>query len=348
MSAFEATPDTNKGRVRVDDKMMINCRADLNQLLPIKYTWAWEKYLNGCSNHWMPQEINMAADIAMWKSDKLSDGERLIIKRSLGYFSTADSLVSNNIVLAIYKGLTNPEVRQYLLRQAFEEAIHTHSYTYAIESLSLDDGEIFNMYHEVPCVAKKAEWSLQFTDSMSDPNFKTGTIKNDKIFLRNLISFYCVMEGIFFYCGFAQILSMNRRNVMTGIGEQFQYILRDESNHLNFGIDVINQIKIENPQLWDDEMKKDARKIIIEGTQLEVEYARDTMPVGIVGMNARTMEQYLQFICNRRLVQIGLEEEYTGVKNPYPWMSEVIDLTKEKNFFETKVTDYQVGGSLNW
>ena len=336
-------------RVTVDQKAMINCRADLNQLVPFKYDWAWQKYLDGCANHWMPQEVNMTADIALWKSeDGLSDDERTIVKRSLGFFSTADSLVANNLVLAIYRLITNPECRQYLLRQAFEEAIHTHAYQYCIESLGMDEGEIFNMYHEIPTVAEKASWALKYTKEINDPGFTTGTVDTDKTLLKNLIAYYCVLEGIFFYCGFTQILSMGRRNKMTGTSEQFQYILRDESMHVNFGIDVINQIKLENPHLWDDEMQAAARGMILEGTALEVAYARDTMPRGVLGMNANMMEEYLQFIANRRLAQIGLAEQYPGVKNPFPWMSEIMDLKKEKNFFETRVTDYQTGGALTW
>jgi len=336
-------------RVKVDDKRMINCRADLNQLVPFKYDWAWQKYLDGCANHWMPQEINMNADIALWKDPKgLTEDERLIVKRNLGFFSTADSLVANNLVLAIYRLVTNPECRQYILRQAFEEAIHTHAYQYCIESLAMDEGEIFNMYHEIPSVAKKASWGLKYTRSLSDPNFNTGTPETDQELLRNLIAFYCCLEGIFFYCGFTQILSMGRRNKMTGTSEQFQYILRDESMHLNFGIDMINQIKLENPELWTDQMKEQATQMILQATQLEIEYARDTMPRGVLGMNAAMMEEYLEFIANRRLVQIGLPEQFEGVSNPFPWMSEIMDLRKEKNFFETRVIEYQTGGALSW
>ena len=339
----------NAGRVQVDQKMMINCKADLNQLVPFKYDWAWQKYLDGSANHWMPQEINMTNDIVLWKSeDGLTEDERVIVKRNLGFFSTADSLVANNLVLALYRLITNPECRQYILRQSLEEAIHTHAYQYCIESLGMDEGEIFNMYREVPCVARKASWGLKYTQEISDPDFKTGTEETDKQLLRNLIAFYCVLEGIFFYCGFTQILSMGRRNKMTGTAEQFQYILRDESMHVNFGIDIINQIKIENPHLWDDQMKSDAAQMILEGTELEIQYARDTMPRGVLGMNASMMEEYLKFIANRRLTQLGLDEEFTGVTNPFPWMSEIIDLRKEKNFFETRVTEYQVGGALNW
>ncbi len=336
-------------RVDVDQKQMINCRADVNQLVPFKYDWAWQKYLDGSANHWMPQEINMTADVALWKSkDGLSEQERMIVMRNLGFFSTADSLVANNIVLSVYKHITNPECRQYLLRQALEEAIHTHAYQYVIESLGMDEGEIFNMYREVPSVAKKAAWALPFTQSLSNPDFKTGTTEDDKILLRNLIAFYCVLEGIFFYCGFTQILSMGNRNKMTGTSEQFQYILRDESMHVNFGIDMINQIKIENPELWDEEMQLTAREMILQGTQLEIEYAEDTMPNGILGMSAESMSEYLKFIANRRLTQIGLEEAFPKAANPFPWMSEIMDLRKEKNFFETRVIEYQTGGALSW
>ena len=336
-------------RVSVDEKAMINCRADLNQLVPFKYDWAWQKYIDGCANHWMPQEVNMTADVATWKNPEgLTDDERRIVERSLGYFSTADSLVANNLVLGIYRLVTNPECRQYLLRQAFEEAIHTHAYQYCIESLGMDEGAVFNMYREVPSVAKKATWSISHTHILSDPTFATGTPEADQQLLRNLIGFYAVTEGIFFYCGFTQILSMGRRNKMTGVAEQFQYILRDESMHLNFGIDVINQIKLENPHLWTPEFKEEVTQMILEGTALEIEYARDTMPRGVLGMNAAMMEEYLHFIANRRLTQLGLVEQFPGVQNPFPWMSEIMDLRKEKNFFETRVIEYQTGGALSW
>ncbi|STX29370.1 ribonucleoside-diphosphate reductase subunit beta [Legionella beliardensis] len=336
-------------RIQVDDKQIINCRADLNQLVPFKYKWAWDKYLMACANHWMPNEINMSADVALWKDPNgLTEDERLIILRNLGFFSTADSLVANNLVLAVYRHITNPECRQYLLRQAFEEALHTHAYQYVIESLGLNEAAVFNMYREIPSVARKAAWALPFTESLSDPNFHTGTLEDDQRLLRDLIAFYVVFEGIFFYVGFTQILSMGRRNKMVGTSEQFQYILRDESMHMNFGIDVINQIKIENPQLWTPEFKEEIIKLIKDGVELEYTYARDTMPHGILGMNADMFEEYLQFIANRRLNQIGLPEQYPGAENPFPWMSEIMDLKKEKNFFETRVIEYQAGGTLSW
>ncbi len=343
-----AAPEVTGGRIRVEDKRIINCQADVNQLVPFKYKWAWEKYLAACANHWMPQEVNMTADIALWKSDKLSDDERRLIKRNLGFFTTADSLAANNIVLGTYRHISNPECRQFLLRQAFEEAIHTHAYQYIVESLGVDEGEIFNMYHEVPSIRNKDEFLLPFIDVLTNPEFKTGTVEADQALLRSLIVFACIMEGLFFYVGFVQILALGRQNKMTGAAEQYQYILRDESMHLNFGVDVINQIKLENPHLWTPEFREEVRGLMQKGVELEYAYAEDTMPRGILGLNASMFKEYLRFIANRRCQQIGIDILYPGATNPFPWMSEMIDLKKEKNFFETRVTEYQSGGSLSW
>jgi ribonucleotide reductase beta subunit family protein with ferritin-like domain len=682
ISNLDPTPgiaelEMGAARIRVDEKQMINCHADLNQLVPFKYDWAWQKYLDGCANHWMPQEINMTSDIALWKNPEgLTDDERRVVMRSLGYFSTADSLVANNLVLGTYRLITNPECRQYILRQAFEEAIHcyidgteiltengfvdfrnlqpgvkvaqyhenglisfvipdeilhdrytgpmvefvnetgsyhsvvtpghrcavieprvsdavkivlakdlvpnnknfptsgnlisvgtwidnntpqfdavdafkvafqadgglvnahtevtgavsqfrvvsfqfyrqdkierltyilnslgakytirkiaddainnaghsifnvwvplevildkefnwlnfslvnsdwlesfinelqfwdgtprsmgsicysntnrsavdkvvaaahlcgkrtgiyqvlpkerhstswqvhiynkkhasgrsiakneifhdghvhcvgvptgmivtrynecvtvsgnTHSYQYCIQSLGMNEGEVFNMYRELPSVANKAAWSLKYTKAISDPNFQTGTPENDQEFLRNLIAYYCVTEGIFFYCGFSQILSMGRRNKMMGTAEMFAFILRDESMHLNFGVDVINTIKMENPHLWTVEFQREIAQMILEGMELEVQYARDSMPRGILGMNAGSMEQYLKFITNRRFAQLGMQEPFPNIENPYLWMSEIMDLNKEGNFFEVSIKNYQTGGVLSF
>jgi ribonucleoside-diphosphate reductase beta chain len=338
----------NTGRIRVEDKRIINCSADVNQLVPFKYKWAWEKYLSACANHWMPQEVNMSADIALWKSGNMSEDERRLVKRNLGFFTTADSLAANNIVLGTYRHITNPECRQFLLRQAFEEAIHTHAYQYIVESLGLDEGEVFNAYHEVACIRAKDEFLIPFIDTLTNPEFKTGTLENDQKLLKSLIVFACIMEGLFFYVGFVQILALGRQNKMTGAAEQYQYIMRDESMHLNFGVDVINQIKLENPHLWTPEFREEIRGLMQKGVELEYRYAEDTMPRGILGLNAGMFKEYLRFIANRRCQQIGLDLLYPGANNPFPWMAEMIDLKKEKNFFETRVTEYQSGGALSW
>ena len=238
-------------RINAADKRIINGQTDVNQLVPFKYKWAWEKYLATCANHWMPQEVNMNRDIALWKDPNgLTEDERRIIKRNLGFFVTADSLAANNIVLGTYRHITAPECRQFLLRQAFEEAIHTHAYQYIVESLGLDESEIFNAYNEVQSIRDKDEFLIPFIQAIMDPNFKTGTPETDQTLLKSLIVFACLMEGLFFYVGFTQILALGRQNKMTGAAEQYQYILRDESMHCNFGIDLINTVKLENPHLW--------------------------------------------------------------------------------------------------
>ena len=334
-------PSTTR-RVRVEDKRVINAGTDVNQLVPFKYKWAWEKYLSGCANHWMPQEINMSRDIATWKDPNgLTDDERRLIKRNLGFFVTADSLAANNIVLGTYRHITAPECRQYLLRQAFEEAIHTHAYQYIVESLGLDEGEIFNAYHEV-------EFLIPFIDTLTDPNFKTGTPEADQQLLKSLIVFACLMEGLFFYVGFVQILALGRQNKMTGAAEQYQYILRDESMHCNFGIDLINTIKLENPHLWTPEFREELKVIFQKAVDLEYRYAEDTMPRGVLGLNASMFKSYLRYIANRRCQQIGLEQIFGNEENPFPWMAEMVDLKKERNFFETRVIEYQTGGALSW
>lgn len=291
----------------------------------------------------------MSRDIALWKDPNgLTEDERRLIKRNLGFFVTADSLAANNIVLGTYRHITNPECRQYLLRQAFEEAIHTHAYQYIVESLGLDEGEIFNAYHEVASIREKDEFLIPFIDTLTDPKFKTGTPESDQKLLRSLIVFACIMEGLFFYVGFTQILALGRQNKMTGAAEQYQYILRDESMHCNFGIDVINQIKMENPHLWTKAFRDEINALMQKGVELEYRYAEDTLPRGVLGLNAPMFKEYLRYIANRRCQQIGLDMPYPGASNPFPWMSEMIDLKKEKNFFETRVTEYQTGGALSW
>ena len=340
---------TDSRRVNVADKRIINGQTDVNQLVPFKYKWAWEKYLSTCANHWMPQEVNMTRDIALCKDPNgLTEDERRLVKRNLGFFVTADSLAANNIVLGTYRHITAPECRQFLLRQAIEEAIHTHAYQYIVESLGLDESEIFNAYHEVQSIRDKDEFLIPFIDAIMNPNFHTGTPETDQTLLKSLIVFACLMEGLFFYVGFTQILALGRQNKMTGTAEQYQYILRDESMHCNFGIDLINTIKLENPHLWTAEFKNEIKDLFTKAVELEYRYAEDTMPRGVLGLNASMFKGYLRYIANRRATQIGLEALFPNEENPFPWMSEMIDLKKERNFFETRVIEYQSGGALSW
>jgi len=330
------------------EKRLINGdQVTVNQVMPLKYRWAWEHYLHGCANHWMPHEVPMAGDIETWRGQTLSEAERLVILRNLGFFATAESLVGNNLVLAIFKHVTNAECRQYLLRQAFEEAVHTHAFLHIVESLGLDEREVFTMYHTIPAIARKDAFEMRLTSALLDPTFSTEQAEGAQRFLENLIGYYVIMEGLFFYSGFAMILSFHRRNLMTGIGEQFQYIVRDETIHLNFGIDLINGIKAENPHLWTPAFAQHIVELIQEAVELEIAYALDCLPHGIVGLHASAFRQYVRHIADRRLERIGLPALYHE-PHPFPWLSETIDLGKEKNFFETRVTEYRSAAALTW
>lgn len=336
-------------RININNRKIINgADADVVQLYPMKHTFAWEAYNAGNANHWLPTEINMQNDIEQWRAaGVLSDDERRAFKTVLGFFTTADSIAANNVVLALYKHITSPECRMYLLRQGYEEAIHTHAYQYIVESLGLPEGEIFNMYREVEAIYNKASFILGFNEGIYDPQFKTGTFEADQKFLENLCVFSLIMEGVFFYSSFAVIFGFHRQNKMVGSAEQIQYIMRDESQHLNFGINMINTIKEEQPELWTPEFEQRIINLVKEGAELEYTFANTVFPKGIFGMNADSFKQYIEHIADRRLARVGLPAQF-NVANPFPWMSEAVDLSKEKNFFETRVTEYQTGGTLEW
>lgn len=325
-----------------------NLAIDPNKILPMTYLWARNHYKNGIANTWTPEEISMQQDVEQWKSSSiLSQNERRLILWNLGFFSTAESLTANNLVLAVYRHVTNPECRQYLLRQAFEEAIHTDTFIYCCDSLGLDPDEIYNMYNTIPSIAKKDAFVIKLTESIFDPNFTTQGPTNVKRFLHDLIGYYVIMEGIFFYAGFAMMLALKRQRKMVGIGEQFEYIMRDESIHLAFGCDLINTIKAENPEVWTEDFQKEIVELIKEAVILEQQYAYDACPEGLLGINAQQFSDYVEYIADRRLARIGLPEQYFK-ENPFLWMSQSTDLSKEKNFFETRVTEYQSAGSLEW
>lgn len=323
-------------------------KTDPNKILPMKYLWARTYYKSGVANSWTPEEVSMQVDIEQWKNpEAISQQERAMILLNLGFFSTAESLTANNLVLAVYKHVTNPECRQYLLRQAFEEAIHTDTFIYCCDTLGLDPDYIYTMYENVDVIKAKDDFVIGLTQSILDNNFEIVDTKTTQMFVRDLIGFYVIMEGIFFYAGFAMMLSLKRHKKMVGIGEQFEYIMRDESLHLAFGCDLINAIIKENPEIWSLEFQKEIIGLIKQAVQLEREYAIRACPDGLLGITSKQFCDYVEYIADRRLLRLGLPKVY-GKENPFLWMSEATDLSKEKNFFETRVTEYQSGGSLEW
>lgn len=335
--------------MQLNQKKILNCSTtDPNKILPMKYNWARKHYKDGVANNWTPEEVNMQKDVEMWRSpDALSSHERRLVLWNMGFFSTAESLTANNIVLTVYRHVTNPECRQYLLRQAYEEAIHTDTFIYCCDTLGLDPDEVYNMYHTIPSIKAKDEFVIDITRSILDPGFSTEGTENVQRFVHDLVGYYVIMEGIFFYAGFVMMLSFLRQNKMVGVGEQFQFILRDESVHLAFGTDLINAIVQEHPAIWTEEFKNVIASNVERAVELEHAYAKDCLPTGILGLNSDSIHRYIQYIADRRLERVNLPGLYKTA-NPFPWMSEVIDLKKEKNFFETRVTEYQTGGVLSW
>ena len=343
-------PSTAPTSAAVKKTLLNASGTDPNKILPIKYTWARNYYKKGVANNWTPEEVPMQDDIELWKRQGeggLSERERRLILWNMGFFSTAESLTANNIVLSVYKHLTNPECRQYLLRQAYEEAIHTDTFIYCCDSLGLDPEQVYTMYLTIPNIAAKDNFVVDMTKTLLDPDFVPNTPEQVQRYVHDLIGYYVIMEGIFFYAGFVMMLAFKRQNRMIGVGSQFEYILRDESVHLAFGSDLINNIVDENPAIWTDEFQKEITANIVKAVDLEHAYAKDCLPEPLIGLNETLIRQYLEYIADRRLERIRLPKIY-GSQNPFPWMSEIIDLKKEKNFFETRVTEYQTGGNLSW
>lgn len=323
-------------------------KTDPNKILPMRYMWARKHYQAGVANNWAPEEVSMQKDVEQWKEkDFLTEDERRMILWNLGFFSTAESLTANNLVLAVYRHVTNPECRQFLLRQAYEEAVHTDTFIYCCDSLGLDPEYIYKMYETIPSIKAKDEFVIGLTQSIFDTSFEVTDLKTLQKFIHDLIGYYVIMEGIFFYAGFAMMLGMKRQNKMVGIGEQFEYIMRDESIHLAFGCDLINQIKEDNPAVWTQAFQDDVIQLIKQAVALEAQYALDACPRGILGISNQQFVQYVEYIADRRLERIGLEKVYYK-ENPFLWMSQATDLSKEKNFFESRVTEYRTGGSLEW
>ncbi len=333
--------------MRKDTKIISDKVSTVNQILPHVNKWAWDLFIDGAANNWMPTEISMAKDIEQWKGDSLSEDERLVVKRCLGFFAGSESLVANNLLLSVFKYVTDPECRQYILRQAYEESLHNLTVVYVCDSLSLDISEVYEAYSSIPSIKAKDDFLMNISTDINRPDFSINTIEGKREFLRNLIIYYIICEGIFFFSGFAMLLSFNRQNKLPGTGEQIQYTLRDESLHIQFGTKLINKIREDEPKLWTKAFEKETMEHIDTAMELELAYARDVLPNGILGLNSDMFIDYVQYIANRRLENLGLPTVYEDAKNPFPWMSEIIDLEKCKNFFETRVTEYSVGNLVD-
>ena len=330
--------------IKASDKCVINGEADVNQLAPFKYPWAWEYFLNANKNHWTPLDINMAQDVQDYQHN-LNDAEKHVYENVLAYLTTSDILAMRNIGLAVMEKMTAPELQIYQARQVYEEALHTWTYQHCIETIGLDQGEIYNRYRVVPAIHGKIKLANKRLDSVMRSDMDLRDPKNLNDFVMAYIFFAAIFEGSWFYNGFTPIFSLQRRGLMKGTAEQLQYIMRDEVMHASFGIRVVKQIMLENNVTLDP---KAIRDMWDESEAAEHAYAHYILKKPILGYSAEDHIEQFRFIANRRARQLGLEEPYPNAQNRTPWLDEQANMKKEKNFFETRVTEYQTGGALDW
>ena len=320
--------------------------AGVNQILPHKHKYAWDLFLSSCANNWMPTEISMQEDIKQWKNNEITDDEKLLVKRCLGFFAGSESLVGNNLLLSAFRFITDAECRQYILRQAYEESLHNLTIVYICDSLDLDTKEVFNAYETIPSIKAKDDFLMEITSDISRQDFNPKTKLGKQEILRNLLTYYVVCEGTLFYSGFAMMLALGRQNKLQGISDQIKYTLRDESSHISFGVYLINTIIEQNPGIWTKSMQEEFVEHVKKAVDLEIAYANDVLPVGILGLNAEMFVDYMHYIGNRRLESIGLDYKFPSDHNPFPWLGEVVDVQAMGNFFERRVREYQQSGSL--
>jgi ribonucleoside-diphosphate reductase beta chain len=318
--------------------------AELN-VLPLKYHEAYRIYKQMKANHWEPDVIDMTKDCATWNSNKLTSRERWIIEMGVGYFSAAEGIVGDSVLHVIEDNLTAAELKHASLRQIAEESIHMDSLLHIISSLNIDLDEVTAKFQDIPSIKKKNEYIMR-----QMPELKMGVdltiTANKQKFAKALFGITQVMEGTQFYALFAMILSLQRQNKMTGIGQMFQYTLRDESNHIALGRYILEQLIHENPDIWTPEFQNELVEFMREGVGLEKEFVLDCLPEDSVGLTQKDFLEYVDYNADRRLASLGLPTLSNVKTNPFLWLDEVIFLKKEKNFFETRVTEYQTSGSV--
>ncbi len=330
--------------VRAEDKRVVGGMGDINQLAPFRYPWAWQYFLNANKNHWTPLDINMNQDVHDYHH-KLTLEEKHVYENVLAYLTTSDILAMRNIGLAVMEKMTAPELQIYQARQVYEEALHTWTYQHCIESIGLDQGEIYNRYRVVPAIHHKIDIANRRMQTALRADIDLRERDTLAEFLMSYQFFAAVFEGSWFYNGFSPIFSLQRRGLMKGTAEQLQYIMRDEVLHAGFGIRVVRQIMLE------ENIAPDAtavREMWEEAEAAERAYADYLLPEPILGYSAEDHIQQFRFVANRRAKQLGLAEPFAGAVNALPWLDEQANMRKEKNFFETRVTEYQAGGGLNW
>ena len=332
----------------INKRRVINGPDDgLMQVHPLKHPWADEIFKTMLKNTWVPQEVPMGADIEMWnQAGALTETERRVYKRSLAFVSNLDGIQTNNLVNNMMRQVTSPEVSLVMVRQAFEEALHVHSYATMIEALGLDPEEVYGLYKNDMELYKKNQYVLQAVGKINDPNFKTGTFEADQLYLEACVG-NVILEGIYFYSAFLTFYVLKRNNKMPGSAEMIQFINRDEDMHLQVFIKIVNAIKDEQPELWTPEFQERIRQNVIGAVEHELAWGLSCIQDGILGLTPENLKEYLQFVGDVRLQSIGLPKHWNS-KNPFPWIDEYTQGSMvEVNFFEGTVKEYSVG-SLDW
>ncbi len=339
--------DQAKAEKAFAEKRIINGRQSMTfNLLPLKYNWAYELYKTMKANHWEPEDIIMNRDIEQWKDEKqVSDIERWIIMMGVGYFSAAEGIVGDNILHVIRELVTAPELKLVLGRHAHEENVHADSLLYIISSLGINPHECEAMFEDIETIVKKNEFVTRHSHELRNDVDLTIT-ENKQKFAKNVFLFGQCMEGTQFYDMFGMILSLYRQNKFRGIGEMFRYTLRDESNHIELLRNLLMDLVEENPDVWTPAFKEDLRSTMAEAIALEKEFINDCLPTDSIGLAKDEFLQYIDYIADRRLEGVGLAPLVGNVQNPLPWLAEMMDIKKEQNFFEGRVTEYQKASSL--
>lgn len=340
----EVKKNINVEPVCADDKRVINGQTDINQLAPFKYPWAWEFFLNANKNHWTPLDINMSKDVHDYQH-RITLEEKHVYENVLSYLTTSDILAMRNIGLAVMEKMTAPELQIYQARQVYEEALHTWTYQHCIESIGLEQGEIYNRYRVVPQINQKIQLANRKIESVLRADIDLTNKDELENFVMSYTFFAGIFEGCWFYNGFSPIFALQRRGLMTGTAEQFQYIMRDEVMHCAFGIRTVNTIVQENQVKLDPKLIQD---MWLEAEAAESDYAHYILQDPILGYNAEDHIEQFRYIANRRARQLKHQEPFPGAENRLTWLDEQANMRKEKNFFETRVTEYQTGGALQW
>ncbi len=311
------------------------------QLKPIRYQWAYDLYNQAVANTWFPNEVQLGRDLADF--EKLTDDEKHALKTVISYLNPNELLINKSLAFGIYPYINAAEAHIYLSKQMWEEANHFMTFEYIIETFPFDRDEIYSAGFGKPSLAAKAAFQNKHLYPMLEGTVDVTTTEGKKDFVRSLVAYNIVLEGIWFYSGFMVGMSFRQRNLLRNIGSLLDWITRDENLHLTFGINLLLTIMDENPDLQTEEFANEIRGLILEAVELEKEYNKDMLPKGILGLNADYVNQYVEYMTDRRLEELGFEAEY-NVSNPAKWMAAANDTLELVNFFESTNTSYEVNG----